>query len=584
MPYDSLVLHNCINNLKPQLNGAKVNKIHQPDEHTVIIRYRSQNGSGKLLLSAHPVNGRLHRTEAAKQNPAKAPQFVMVLRKWLEGSRITNIVATPDERVAELIFDAKNDLGDSIVLRLIIEIMGKHSNIILVDGNNTILDGIKRYGSHLSRYREVLPGKEYIAPPPMNKLPLLPKDESELAEALYAANDMPLSKALGRCLKGVSPILGKNIPLMAGLLPDTSTDSLGEYEFSRIYSVLRQLREAEINGGSPVIKKDGDTYTDYYLFAPPQWEGAATIPFSDMNEAVDAYYIEQDRLEELAKGKQHLRKAFRQNQARLERKISLEEADLANCEAADAYKDAADLLAANMYYLEKGKDKVLLPSFADPDRIIEIKMDPAKTPQENVTWYYKKYNKAKKARVLIEDQLCANRQELDYLQTIQQSMEDCQSMEELQPVEKEAIAGGFCKPRHQESKSAKNSAVSLPPRKYFSADGFTILIGRNNKQNDRLSLKQSAENDIWLHTSKIPGSHTIIVTEGKTVPESTIIEAASYAAWFSKAKESGKTPVDYTLVKYLKKPNGAVPGYVTFSEQTTVYVEPKEPKAPEKNE
>ena len=576
MPYDSLVLNACVKQLKPEITGARINKIHQPDDHTVILRYHSAAGRGKLLISAHPDNGRLHKTEAVKDNPEKAPLFAMVLRKWLEGARITEISALPDERVAQIVFEAKNDLGDSVVLRLIAEIMGKHSNIILVDENGIILDGIRRYGSHLSRYREVLPGRPYVAPPPMHKLPLAPENEDVLAGALYECADISLKKALPRILKGISPILAENIPLLAGLRPDTMVDSLGSYEINKLYRQLKLLSDG-LAAPDPVLLRSREGYADYYLFPLPSWEGKELKHCGGMNEAVDLYYVQLEKRLELNKAKRRLAKSLGQNQKRLEKKISLEENDLARCEAADKYKEFADILAANMYYLQNGQDEVTLPSFENPDRPIKIELDPAMTPQENIQRYYKKYSKAKNSRRIIEEKLNGNREELAYLLTISQSLDDCDDIDELAIIEREATAAGFSKPHLPQEKARRKPAAPLPPRRCVSADGFVILIGRNNRQNDKLSLKMASADDIWLHTQKIPGSHTVIVTEGKNVPESTLLEAAAYAAWFSKARESGKTAVDYTLIANLKKPNGAVPGYVTYTGQTTLYVVPKEP-------
>ncbi len=577
MPYDSLVLHACVDQLNKDIAGAKVNKIHQPDEHTIILRYRGRESGGRLLLCAHPDNGRIHRTVAEKENPEKAPLFAMVLRKWLEGSRIAGIKATAGERVANITFESHNELGDIIYLHLIVEIMGKHSNIILVDDNGIILDGIRRYGSHLSRYREVLPGRKYVPPPPMDKLPFLPENAEQLAEALYSASDLSLEKALGRQLKGISPILARAISNLAGFDPHTPTDTLGDYDIQQIYRQLSAIDKISGSGGSPAVLMENNAPADYYLFIPPEWENKDCRYYADINEAVDACYIYREEQQRLNREKRTLAKELKHNQQRLEKKILLEEADLVDCQAAEAFKEAADLLTANMYYLHKGMTQAELPSFSDPEKEITVKLDPAKTPQENIQHYYKKYSKAKNAYRLIEEHLSANRKELAYLQSIQQSADDSESINELELITKEACAAGFSRPRSQNRRSPKTAASPLEPRRYLSRDGFVILVGRNNKQNDKLSLKQAKPEDIWLHTCKIPGSHTIIVSEGKTVPESTILEAASYAAWFSKARESGKAPVDYTFAANLKKPNGAVPGYVTYTGQTTVYVEPKQP-------
>lgn len=581
MPYDSLVLNACIRELSSELAGAKVNKIHQPDERTIIIRYYGAGGNGRLLLSAHTDNGRVNKCAEGRDNPAKAPLFAMVLRKWLEGSRIAAISSVADERIAWIDFDSRNELGDELRLRLIVEIMGKHSNIILIDSaSQIIIDGIRRYGSHLSRYREVLPGKHYLPPPPMDKLPLVPESEEALAAALYSLADEPLAIALRRQVKGLSPLLADNLLLLAGLDPHAAAGDAGAYEISAIYRQL-QLLQQRINTGDydPVISCADKQFRDFYAFDPPSWEQLEKKHFASMNEAIDTFYQDRERRQALARRKIALAKALRQNRTRLQKKIALEEADLADCEAANIYREAADLLSANLYFLRKGLNEVELPSFSEPQQLVKIKLDPAKTPQENIRQYYKRYTKAKNAIHLIDEQLQSNRTQLEYLYSIEQELEDSAEAEELAAIEKEAAAAGFyhhAAPPHKK-RTAGSETNQLAPRQYRSADGFTILIGRNNRQNDRLSLKQAQPDDLWLHAQKTPGSHVIVVSEGREIPHSTILEAAAYAAWFSKAKDSGKTAVDYTLAANLRKPNGAVPGYVTYTEQKTVYIEPQQP-------
>lgn len=580
MPYDSLVLNACISELSGELTGAKVNKIHQPDDRTIIIRYYGTMGGGRLLLSAHPENGRINKCAEGRDNPAKAPLFAMVLRKWLEGARISGIESLKDERVAWLDFDARNELGDDIQLRLIIEIMGKHSNIILIDSaTNIILDGIRRYGSHLSRYREVLPGKPYLPPPTMDKLPLVPANEDILAAALYELPEETLSIALRKQIKGLSPLLADNLALLAGLDPAMPVETVGEYEIGLIYRQLQLLDQRISNNDyDPIITLSGKQFRDYYAFDPPSWSQLHKQHFSSMNDAIDAFYQACEKQQSFERKKASLAKALRQNRSRLQKKIALEEADLATCEAANIYREAGDILSANLYFLRKGLSEVELPSFTEEGKTVHIKLDPAKTPQENIKYYYKRYSKAKNARHRIDEQLQSNKSQLDYLFSIEQSLEDSTDKDELAAIEKEAIAAGFY---HQQlpanKKQQPTKQITLAPRQYCSQDGFTILIGRNNKQNDRLSLKQSHPDDIWLHAQKIPGSHTVIISNGKAVPQSTILEAAGYAAWFSKARGSGKTAVDYTQIANLRKPNGAVPGYVTYTDQKTVYVEPLQP-------
>ncbi len=577
MPYDSLVLRAAIDELQSQLINAKINKVHQPDERTVILRYYSKDGNGRLIICAHPQNGRLHKTKSNPENPAKAPLFVMVLRKWLEGSRITKIEAVEDERIANIYFAAHNDLGDSVELRLVIEIMGKHSNIILVDSEGIILDGIRRYGSALSRYREVLPGKAYLSPPPIAKMGFVPASEAALAEVLYSS-ESAIDAALQQKLKGISPILAKNIPLWAGISPDISCDSLGSYEISCLYQQLQRLNQARQNQAyQPTLLLEKGRIKDYYAWDLPGWDETKKQACASINEAIDAFFIEKEQEQAFAKRQNIIAKSLRQHKNRLQKKIRIEEADLANCEAAAKYKDAGDLLSANLYYLQKGMASIELPSFFAENELITIALDPAKSPQENIKHYYKRYSKAKNARQLIEEQLERNVQELDYLLSIEQSLEDSLEMADLDIIESEAARAGFYQHKSPAKKKNAPDATQLPPRKYLSEDGFTILIGRNNKQNDRLSLKTAHGDDIWLHTQKIPGAHTLIVANGRKIPPDTIAEAAAYAAWFSKARQSGKTAVDYTFAKNIHKPNGSVPGYVIYGGQETIYTEPKNP-------
>lgn len=585
MAFDALVLHAVVHELQPEVVGARINKIHQPDAHTLILRYYGPAGQGKLLLSAHPQRGRLHKTMTSRDNPAKAPLFAMVMRKWLEGAKITALEATLGERVATLRCDARDELGDIIPLSLILEIMGKHSNLILVAGDGQIIDGIRRYGSALSRYREVLPGRPYREPPPMRKLPLPPADEAELAAALYQRADHSLPEALTAAVGGLSPLLAEHIILVAGGDPRGGVEQLGEYEISRIWQALRELGllRDQCRFTPTLLSRNGQP-ADYAAILPAQWRDLPHRAAESMNLAVEALAAAQEAAQEFRQKQQALAKSLRQHIARLSRKISLQEADLGQCEAAESDKQAGDLLAANLWQLRPGMSEVSLPAFDDPARMITLDLDPARSPQENVQACYRRYSKAKSARGRIEQQLTANRAELDYVLSIEQAMQDSEQLEELEAVMQEAAAAGYVRPaappaRPQRKGQERQPAAPLPPRRYVSDDGFTVLIGRNNRQNDRLSLRQAQDDDIWLHTQKIPGSHVIVVSEGREVPEATLLEAAGWAAWFSKARDSAQVPVDYLPAGKLKKPPGSPPGYVIYNSQRTLYVRPQAPPA-----
>lgn len=580
MAFDSSVLAAVVCELNSHISGARINKIHQSDAHTVLLRYHAAQGSGKLLLSCHPQNGRLHRTESSPENPAKAPLFAMVLRKWLEGAKIQEISATEGERVATFFIDGHDELGDVVQLRLIVEIMGKHSNIILVHENGQIIDGIRRYGSSLSRYREVLPGRPYKAPPPFNRLPLPPRDEDQLAEAIYAEADRPISDILQRSILGLSPLLAKHSCLAANIPLNASGDTLGSGQINQLYQVLTTLKQQlTAQDFQPTLWQKGTKLLDFAALPPLQWPQPEQLAADSMNAAVELFYAAKEQEQRFLSKRQSLQKQLQHHEARLLKKIALQEEDFARSEAAEAYKEAGDLLSAYQWQLTKGMTEAALPSFADAAQTVSIALDGALSPIENIQRYYRRYAKAKKASSQIAQQLAANHQELSYLQSIQQSVEQTEQLEELAEPEREGIAAGFLKPASPagRQKAPTTRPQQLPPRQYCSSDGFTVLIGRNNKQNERLSLREAAADDIWLHTQKIPGSHVIVVSGGKTVPEQTLAEAASWAAWFSKARDSAQVPVDYLPAGKLKKPANTPPGFVIFSGQKTLYVTPAQP-------
>lgn len=513
----------------------------------------------------------------------------MVMRKWLEGARILRFHAIEGERIAEIDFESRNELGDKITLTLVVEIMGKHSNIILLDNKRVIIDGIRRYGSNLSRWREVLPGRPYIAPPPIEKLALPPDSIEQLAHSFYKDEELSLARALRDYINGISPLLAEHIALSAGLSPQQSIDELGDVDFQHIYEQLctlkRQQQQAAyqptllLESAPPAIRR----YRDFHAIPLRMWEGHPQLACASMNQAVDLLYSAREEEQSIHSYRQRIYKQIRHHISRLNKKISLQQTDLNQCVAADVYREAGDLLAANLYFLRKGMDEVAFPSFINPDKTVSIQLDPALTPQENIQSYYRRYSKAKHAKGRIEEQLTANMEELAYVQSIEQCLADCSSLDEIKEIEREAISAGYLKPTvSSKSKNGKATKTAksqpIPPRRFISRDGFTVLIGRNNKQNDKLSLHQAHTGDIWLHTQKIPGAHVLIVSEGRAIPPSTIQQAAAWAAWFSKAKESAQVPVDWLPAERLRKPPMARPGYVIYSGQKTVYINPANPE------
>ncbi|MEG1997570.1 MAG: NFACT family protein, partial [Clostridiales bacterium] len=414
MAFDSFALTAALNQLQQIGMDARIGKIHQPDKHTILLRFHGPMGAGRLLISAHPEQGRLQLTEIVRENPAQAPLFTMVLRKWLDGAKITRIEQTPGERVAIITLLTRNDIGDPITCKLISEIMGKHSNIILVNECDVIIDGIHRYNSNLSRYRQVLPGQPYIPPPPMHKLPLDQVDEENLGLLLFQQAELTVRELLLQQVGGLSPLFAASCCYQSNITPTTLCGELGLAEIRRLCQHLNDLANAAAAANfHPTLLLKAGKPEDFAAFLPGEWENLPHRSIADISQAIDTLYLskEQERLFNLKQ--RELKKLFQHHITRLNKKISLQEEDLRQSEAADRYKQAGDLLSAYQYDLRKGVSEAELPIFDDPHQTIKIKLNPALTPQENISRYYHRYSKAKNARSTIEEHLEANRQELN---------------------------------------------------------------------------------------------------------------------------------------------------------------------------
>lgn len=567
MPFDNFMLEGVIRELQ-DLRGARINKISQPDRLSIVLRLHAKDNY-KLLISAHPQQARLHLSTAETVNPAKAPIFCMVLRKYLEGSRLLDIKHIPNERIAKLSFSYINELGDEDECRLIAELMGKHSNIILVNKAGIIIDGIRRYTHAVSRYRQVLPNEEYRQPPPQNKPPITGQKQEAIYERLLASEQKSLDKALLNSFAGLSPFAARDMMQKAGLAA-CSIEEMGIYELERLHKIA-QAYGREL---SPcVLKQDGNA-SDIYCLLPELWQDQELQHFDGLNEACDFFYSRLRKEESFDAQKRELLKVIHSFSDKAGRKLSAQQEELATAQNGDEWKQKGDLLAANLWQAEKGMASIELADFYHDNEPISIELNPALTPQENLSRFYRRYNKLKSAAKEIIKQVEATQLEYDYLLSIESSAEDALDSADITAIKEELSEGGYLKAQSKQ----KQKPQGLPPMEFTSSDGITILVGRNNKQNDMLTLKMAAKDDIWLHTQKIPGSHVIIRCGGKPVPERTLQEAAALAVLHSKAKGGGKAPVDYTEVSQVKKPNGAKPGMVIYFKQQTLMAEAGTPK------
>lgn len=561
MSFDGLFTRAMTDELARELKGGRISKIHQPYKNEIILVIRANGKNHKLLLSAHPSYARVQITEESYDNPSEPPMFCMLLRKHLEGFFLEDIHQVDLDRI--IIFEVKgrNEIGDTSYKQLIIEIMGRHSNITLVDkSRNMILDSIKHVSYAVNSYRAILPGQEYILPPKQDKVNPLEADENDLLRKIDF-NSGKLDKQLVANFAGISPLFAKEVLFQAGLA-NRSTLTKAFLSLKEML-LARKITPAIINCGQK----------DYFYLLPLQHLQGDMKTFASLSEMLDRYYFgkaERDRVKQQSNDlERFIMNEKEKNQKKIEKlKITLKEA-----KNADSLKLYGELITANLYAIQKGMKKIDVMNYYDEEEAtVTIPLEPQKTPSENAQRYFSKYQKAKNAVNIVKEQIEKTYEELTYFELLFQQVETA-SPKDVEEIREELVEGGYLKARHKkQAKKAQNMKPILD--EYISSDGTTILVGKNNKQNDYLTSKLAARDEIWLHTKDIPGSHVVI--RSKEATEQTILEAAKLAAYFSKARSSSSVPVDFTQVRHVKKPSGAKPGFVIYDNQQTVYVTPDE--------
>lgn len=581
MPFDGLVLAAVRKELDQKLTGGRIERIYQPEKDEVLISVHRPGGKHRLLMSANAQNARVHLSTSIKENPVTPPLFCMVLRKHLEGGRINGFAQPGLERVLIMKIEARDELGRPSEKHLVCEIMGKHSNIILVDtSNGIILDGIKRYTHAVSRHREVLPGRLYLKPPGQDKLNPLATDEENFRRACL---DSPLETTLPTLLQkrfeGLSTITCRELVHRANLPMDTLLDQCGEYEFRALWNTLRGIAGTASKGIFEPCLQTGRKNEPMDFAALHLYHTESKLVPGEMNHLLDVFYSYREKLRNLEKEKTSLTSLVNKETARLEKKLQLYTASMNETAGMEDYRLYGELLTANLYRLEESRGEALLENYYEEDSpLISIALDPNLTPNENSQAYFKKYLKAKNTRLALESRIDQARSELAYLEGVKIALEQASGLPELSEVRQELQEQGYTReilvPVNRKNKQ-KDKQVPKP-LVLHSSEGFQLLVGKNNKQNDYLTLKLAGDEDIWLHTRDIPGAHVIIRTGGEKVPAVTLEEAASLAAFFSKGRGAANVPVDYTLKKHVRKPRGSKPGMVIYDKQKTIMASPDE--------
>jgi len=574
MPQDGTVISSLANEVSRHILGGRIDKITQPEADEIHISIRASGSNHKLLLTAHASAPRFHLTKQNKPSPMQAPMFSMVLRKHLSGGRIVDIRQPGFERIVEFHIEALNEMGDKTPKILIIEIMGKHSNIILVAPETPakVVDAIKHVPPSVSSVRPILPGSVYSLPPGSKLDPLFAEEDTFL-QANYN-----IQKALYTSYAGLSPILASEICTRADIQIEKHIGELAKEERARLYGAFVGLFEQVKTGDfSPHIYYDDQgKAVDITALPFAMYKHLLGEAYESPSEMQEAFYAKRDAGYRISQKTADLRKLITTHQERCNKKSIMYEKTLTDIASRDELRIKGELLTAYLHQVERGTESVNLENFYDENKPIEIQLSPLLSPTENAQRYFKQYNKQKRTHIALQDQIKQNQEDQAYLDSVSQAMETVQTEADIAEIRAELAESGFVKRKYAPKKGNKKNTVSKPLH-FKSSDGFDIYVGKNNTQNDQLTLRQAKSHDIWMHTKDIPGSHVIIITDGAEPPEPTIREAANIAAYYSKSRSSSSVPVDYVRCKYVRKPAGAKPGFVIYDRHRTVYVTPVEP-------
>lgn len=571
MALDGIYIYSILCELKEKLLHGKVSKITQPEKDEVSFLIRgSENKSYRLLVSASSSYPKIHITENIKTNPLTAPMFCMVLRKYLINARIVDIKQVVTDRIVVLDFENADEFGFNSVYSLIVEIMGRHSNITLIrQKDNSVMDCIKHITPAINRYRSLYPGLNYIYPPKSEKLDPFNFSMDDFSDFIKNNNLEFDSKLGSKIFTGVSKTLSKEIYFRFN--SDFTPDNLNSV-YSSIVKFFQAIKNCDFSFNS---YSENGMIKDFACIQLTSLSQCERTEYKNPSELLENFYFERDKFQRLSNYGADLSKIIHTNLDRCLKKDQILNDNLIECKTKDTYKLSGEFLTANMYTLKKGQNEITVQNYySDTLENVTIKLNANKTPSQNIQSYYKKYTKLKKTEEMSLLQLKSNSEEMNYLQSVLTNIQNSEAYTEIEEIKKELIETGYIK-FSKKNKRSKNKTPKLSkPLHLVSSDGIDIYVGKNNFQNDYLTLKFADKRDIWMHTKNIPGSHVIVKNDG-SIPDKTLEEAAGLAAYYSKAKESVLVSVDYTEVKNVKKPSGAKPGMVIYLTNKTINIIPK---------
>ncbi len=586
MPLDGIVVNCLSNEFNNTILNGRLDKIYQPEKDELIFIIRAENKNRSLLLSADPNNPRVYFTDYIKENPSDAPMFCMLLRKHLLRGRIVSISQPSFERILIFNIESYNEMGDLTIKSLIIELMGRHSNIILLDSNNIIIDSIKHIDNTISSVRTVLPGYKYIEPPSQGKLNPLICNHKEIEETLLSqSKDLLLHNAIVKSLMGISPLVAKEISYRAVSNIDINLASLSDKDFKQVaICIVKLFHHIKNNVFEPILlKKANNTIIDFSAINISFDKNIEFYKSNSISNIMDTFYFNRDLQNRLNQKTSNLLKIININLDRCNRKLEIQKTKLHEVANRDELKLYGDLIIANIYKIQQGDDKIKAENFYLPVKdntlnypLINIPLNPQLTPAQNAQKYFQKYSKAKNAVVYLKKQIKFNKEEIRYLESLKVLLINAEKKDEIDEIREEMFQENYIKKRKIKTNKQKKGSFTKP-LSFLSSDNFNIYVGKNNRQNDYLSLKFAHNNDLWFHSKTIPGSHVIIKRNNyNKIPDSTILEAAILAAYYSKGRFSSNIAIDYTEIKNVKKPSGSKPGMVIYDNYKTLYVTPDE--------
>lgn len=572
MAMDAVCIRALAQEIADKIVDGRINKIHQPEKDEIVLHIRTREENYKLVLSASPAHPRVHFTDKSKKNPTTAPMFCMLMRKQLGNGRISGVCQEGFERIIKISVESYDELGDLSTKHIIIEIMGRHSNIILVNDDMKILDSIKHIDFTISSVRQILPGIIYINPPKQEKTPLM---EVNADTRLDFSMPKCAQNILMDAVSGISPLTAREIVYRAFMRTDITSEEMNLNKQSALKAELIKFAQSVKNNEfSPCLIYSSEKLIDFSAIEIKQYgDMAKTVSVDSVSKMLDDFYNLRDMHERMRQRSADLVKLLSNNIERINKKLIILNKTLKDAENKDKYKRYGDLITSSLHMIGEGDRCVEATDYYDENMPkVTINLDPQLSPSQNAQKYYKKYNKAKIAETEAAKQIKNGREELYYLESTLSAVENAETDTDLSAIRAELTDQGYLKKGKNQQKRQEKSK----PMHFVSTDGFDIYVGRNNTQNDYLTLKFANSSDIWFHTKNIHGSHAVIkLGLDKKVPDQTMLEAARLAAYYSKARESSQVPVDYTEIKNVKKPNGAKPGMVIYDRYNTIYVTPQ---------